>query len=77
MMHGVSFCSSGLVFSRLILCVGMFVPSSDRSDRSEKCTMGVTAMLTLVVMLLIVCNLLPRGPKFSHLGLFVFGEFFL
>jgi len=51
-------------------CTGMFIPGTNHHERNEKCTLGVTALLTLAIMLLMVADMMPRSPvdHFSLLG---------
>ena len=40
---------------------GIFIPSNNRSERTEKVTMGLTALLTLAVLLLMVSDMTPKS----------------
>ncbi|CAM6004461.1 unnamed protein product [Sphagnum balticum] len=55
---------------RAHMCTGMFIPGTNHHERNEKCTLGVTALLTLAIMLLMVADMMPRSPvdHFSLLG---------
>jgi hypothetical protein len=48
---------------------GMFMPGTNSLERTEKCTLGVTALLTIAILLLIVCDMMPRGNHLSILGM--------
>ena len=48
----------------------MFMPSDENMERTEHCTLGVTSMLTLSVILLILSEYLPKSDQnFSIWGL--------
>ncbi len=50
----------------------MFIPNSSRQDRGEKCTMGVTALLTIAVILLMIADMTPKADasEFPFIGAF-------
>jgi hypothetical protein len=55
--------------------IGLFSPFSASLERQEKVTMGLTAMLTLVVLLLIITELMPKSAtSFPHLGKYILIE---
>lgn len=48
---------------------GLFSPSDHTRARTEKVTMGLTALLTMSVVLLMVFGLVPKSAKeFTRLG---------
>jgi hypothetical protein len=51
-------------------CTGMFIPGTNHHERNEKCTLGVTALLTLAILLLMIADMMPRSPidQFPLLG---------
>jgi hypothetical protein len=48
---------------------GLFTPTTQKQERTEKCTMGLTALLTMSVILLIVTDLMPKTSHMPKLGL--------
>ena len=49
--------------------LGLFTPTTSHQERGEKCTMGLTALLTMLVMLLILSETLPKSAdEFPRLG---------
>ena len=53
-----------------IALMGMFTPSSKSHERGEKCSMGLTSLLTIAVILLMVADMVPRADtkEFPILG---------
>ncbi len=49
---------------------GMFIPSMNTQERTEKCTMGLTALLTMSIVLLMVTDVMPKvdAGRFPLLG---------
>jgi hypothetical protein len=49
---------------------GMFIPSMNSQERTEKCTMGLTALLTMAIVLLMVTDVMPKveAARFPLLG---------
>ena len=48
----------------------MFIPGTNRHERNEKCTMGLTSLLTLAVILMITAEMTPKTSigEYSVLG---------
>jgi len=48
----------------------MFIPGTNHHERNEKCTLGVTALLTLAILLLMIGDMMPHSPvdQFPLLG---------
>ena len=53
-----------------IALMGMFTPTTKSQERSEKCTMGLTSLLTIAVILLMVADMVPKSNshEFPVLG---------
>jgi hypothetical protein len=51
----------------------MFTPSANHQDRQERCTLGLTSLLTIAVILMIVADYVPRSnaTQYPKLGVFV------
>ena len=43
----------------------MFTPGTNRQDRDESCTMGLTGLLTEAVILLMVAGMVPKSSSAS------------
>ena len=52
---------------------GMFSPSNNEQTRVEKCTLGLTALLTMAVILLMVSDMVPKSSSsdMPMLGMFI------
>lgn len=49
--------------------IGLFSPSSASQERSEKTSIGLTALLTMAVILMMVSDLMPKNAtSFPKLG---------
>jgi hypothetical protein len=48
----------------------MFTPTTNHQERGEKCTMGLTALLTMAIILLMVADMVPKADitEFPLLG---------
>ena len=62
-----------------IALLGMFTPSSKSHDRTEKCSLGLTSLLTIAVILLMVADMVPKSDTqtFPLLGKFCIYEIVL
>jgi nicotinic acetylcholine receptor len=70
----VTFVLPSLLITALALCgachpvcahrqtrTGLFTPGSNSQERTERCTMGLTALLTMAVILLMVAEMMPKS----------------
>jgi hypothetical protein len=44
----------------------MFTPTTSDQERFEKCTMGLTAMLTMAFLLLLIADMVPKAEISSY-----------
>jgi hypothetical protein len=44
---------------------GMFIPGNSSQDRNEKCTLGLTALLTIAIILLMTADMTPKADAAS------------
>ena len=74
--YTATFVAPTVLISALTIC-GLFIPSRDRGDRVEKCTLGLTGLLTIAVILLMVADMTPRAKwtEFSLLSMDSVDEF--
>ncbi len=57
---------------------GLFTPSTNDRELSEKCTLGLTALLTMAVILLIVADMVPKSntDHFPLLGTIEYSPYY-
>jgi hypothetical protein len=60
----------GMYSIECIIDPGLFSPSTNHQEREEKCTLGLTALLTMAVILLIIADMVPKSDsnRFPLLG---------
>ena len=59
----------------LLTIIGIFSPSTAAHERQERVTMGLTALMSLAVILMAVADALPKNPhQFPTLGVILLGQ---